>query len=553
MSRAVSVMLLASLVLLGLGARRSSPAGLAPGIPLLEAGSAEAEQDAWRLRLFALALVGGRAARHDRYLDAPQGRAVPWPPLFPAVLAAAARQFGFRGRDAVELGALQDLELLEFSARFLPLLGACAVVGAYLAARSLQGGPCADLAGLCAAALWALLPPVVFAERAGRIDPHALTALISMGLVGATSFALRAREEVDATLGGLAAGVLTGLGLACGVDALVVILACTLAFGVCAWRARPGARRALLLLLVAGAVTTSMGVGHETAWAEILPIRVTWGARGGSQALRHWSVVGVGSAALVALVAGWRVRARFATLVLLLAGMGWAAMFDPGAPAVALAVVLAAAVATADLTERLRPGWRALAPLGLALVVLPALGFRPPDPLRPAAEEVGDLRAWREALGWMRDQDPAEGPWNQPAARPAGWILTAPSFAASVAVGARWPVVCAAPPGLRASAGRAARAAQLLAGPADAAQVEALREAGVWRVVVGPGMATDPWLAQALQGAQDRTLFTALATSSAVPAGLERLWPRSAGGAPLSVWRVSAAGAPPTPANMRPR
>ena len=36
----------------------------------------------------------------DRFLDAPQGRAVPWPPLFHATLAAVARHTALRDRDA---------------------------------------------------------------------------------------------------------------------------------------------------------------------------------------------------------------------------------------------------------------------------------------------------------------------------------------------------------------------------------------------------------------------------------------------------------------------
>jgi hypothetical protein len=218
---------------------------------------------------------------------------------------------------------------------------------------------------------------------------------------------------------------------------------------------------------------------------------------------------------------------------------------------VAVVVVLAAGVATADLAERLPARARGLAPLGLVLLALPALAFGAPDPLRPDPADVP--AAWRAGLRWMRTQDPSPAPWSHPAARPAGWVLTAPSFGAGVAAGARRAVLSAAPPGLRADEARAVEAARLLAGPADLAQVEALRVRGVQRLVVGPAMRADPWLARALQGSGTSTLFETLIEGGPTPEGLERLWPSQPGAATLSVWRVRGARDEGLPPRVRPR
>jgi hypothetical protein len=548
-SRVPLLLLLAALVLLGLGARLSTPRGPAPDVPLLEPGSAEAEQDAWRLRLVELGLTSGRAPRNDRFLDAPQGRPAPWPPLYHAALAALARHTVLRDRDAFELGALESREVLELAARLVPWLGALGVLAAFLTARALHGGSSADVAGLGAAALWALAPSIVFAEHAGRLDPHGLAALLAFGLVGATSFALRAREDVDATLGGLVAGVAGGLGLACSADGAVVLVGCLAAFGWAAWRDRPGARRALLLMAVVCTLTATMSIGRDAAWSALLPVRVGWAGSGAVP--RHWLVAVVGPAALVALALGWSWRVRPATVVLLLTGLAWAAAVGPGAAGVEVVVVLAASVATADLHERLPARRRALAPLALALGAAPALAFRPPDPLRP--EHPEELAAWREGLRWMRSQDPSPDPWSHPEARPAGWVLTAPGFGAGVAAGARRAVLSAAPPGLRVNRVRAREAAELLAGPADAAQVEALRVLGVDRVVVAPRMRDDPWLAGALGDAAGPTLFDALIEGAGAPPGVERLWPSGPGVASLAVWRVDGSAGRDAPPTVRPR
>ena len=200
MSRIRTVLLLCAFVLLGLRGRWAMPTaeGLQP--PLLPPGSAEAEQDAWRLRLVQLGLATGHAPHRDPFLDAPEGRAVPWPPLFHALLGAIARHTTLKDKSTQELGSVGEAEILALAARLLPLLGMLGVLGAFFVARAVQGGVGADWAGLSAAALWAALPSIRFAESAGRIDPHALTALLSWATLGAMSGGIALAFDSDSVL-----------------------------------------------------------------------------------------------------------------------------------------------------------------------------------------------------------------------------------------------------------------------------------------------------------------------------------------------------------------
>jgi hypothetical protein len=553
LSRLHTVLLLCALSLLGLRGRWTTPTaeGLHP--PHVAPGSAEAEQDAWRLRLVELGLATGRAVERDPYLDAPEGRQVPWPPLFQALIGSVARQTTLAGWDAEALGAVDESEVLAIAVRLVPLLGMLGVLGAFFVARAVHGGAGADWAGMCAAGLWAALPSIRFAESAGRVDPHSLTALLTWTAIGATAFALRARQDIDTTLGSLCAGVAGGLAASSSVDGAVALVSCGFALLLAATAARPGARRGLALFAVTAAVVVSMSRGHPFDASTLWPARPGWGATSGSEAFRHWPVVGLSAGALIALALGWRHRGRTVEAAILLCGMGWAVLFDPGAAGVAVAVVLAAAVATADLMERTRGLRRALVPLGLAALALPAFAFRPQLPQRADSSAAQELAGWRAALRWMRAEDPAEGPWNHPAARPRRWMLTAPSFAATVVLGARWPAFSAAPPGLRPSVERARQAAGILASPADAALVEDLRELGVSRIVVGPAMESDPWLAEALREPRGNCLFRALLGAAAVPRGLERIGPPEAATTALSVWRVVPSATGPEPASLRAR
>jgi hypothetical protein len=553
LSRIRTVLLLCAFVLLGLRGRWTTPTADVLQPPVLPPGSAEAEQDAWRLRLVQLGLATGHAPHRDPFLDAPEGRVVPWPPLFHALLGAIARHTTLQDKSTEELGSVGEGEILALAARLLPLLGMLGVLGAFFVARAIQGGVGADWAGLSAAALWAALPSIRFAESAGRIDPHALTALLSWATLGATAFALRARQEIDTTLGGLCAGVAGGLAVCSGLDGAVALASCTFALLLAAVAARPGARRAAALFAVTAVVVVSMSRGHPFDAAQLWPAHAGWGSTKGSEAFRHWPAVGLSAGALIVFALGWRHRRRTVEAAILLCGMAWALAFDPGAAGVAVACVLAAAVATGDAMERTTGLKRGLVPLALAALAVPALVYRPALPPRASSQDAQDLEDWRAALHWMRNEDPAEGPWNHPSARPRLWLLTAPSYAATLVLGSRWPTISASPPGLRPSSQRAEQAAGLLAGPADESQVEVLRILGVSRIAVSPAMEGDPWLAAALSKAPANNLFQALLGKGAVPSGLERVGPPGDSAGALSVWRVAGTSPDPQPASLRSR
>jgi hypothetical protein len=260
------------------------------------------------------------------------------------------------------------------------------------------------LGGLSAAALWAALPSIRFAESAGRIDPHALTALLSWATLGATAFALRARQEIDTTLGGLCAGVAGGLAVCSGLDGAVALASCAFALLLAAVAARPGARRAAALFAVTAVVVMSMSRGHPFDAAQLWPAHAGWGSTKGSEAFRHWPAVGLSAAALIVFALGWRHRRRTVEAAILLCGMAWALAFDPGAAGVAVACVLAAAVATGDAMERTAGVKRAIAPFALAALALPALAYRPGLPPSASSQEAQDLGglARRAALAAQR-------------------------------------------------------------------------------------------------------------------------------------------------------
>jgi hypothetical protein len=189
--------------------------------------------------------------------------------------------------------------------------------------------------------------------------------------------------------------------------------------------------------------------------------------------------------------------------------------------------------------------------LGLALLAGPAFLFARSAAFAPGPREMQRRSELREGLAWLRANAPSSGPWSHPSARHDWTLLSAPSFGASVAVGARRPVFHAAVPALRQAPDglqRARQAAALLASVDERAGLEALRVAGVRYLVVAPWMASDPWLVEASRGARGETLFGRLTREGAAsPAGLERVWP-TPGTAPAgvagetSIWRVDGGG-----------
>lgn len=543
MKPAPLMMLLAALALLGLRLRLDSPGDLAAGVFATAPGSPEAERDAWRLRLVELALADGGSAREDLHLNVSE---VGWPPLFTLGLAQLARRTGVTGPPGPEREDDRGARLRSFVERALSASGALAILAVFLCARALSGGPAADVTGLVAAGAYALLPPIVFAERAGRVDPHAWSTLLGCGLLASAALALRARQEVDATLGGLLAGVAAGLAFACDVGSLALTLSALVALGVLALRGRTDLRRGCTLFVVAAAVAATMP-WELPSWERLVPQRMPWVSGAGFERLRAWPAVAILPAALIALGTGPRRRERLLLQVLAVAAIAWALLVDADAAGVHLAAVLAGAVAVGDACERAPASRRAL-PIAISvLLASPALLFARAPSFAVPADEVSGRRALALELARLGRELPAPVPWNHPSARSDWRVLCAPGFGASTAVRLRLPVLAARLPGLVAGEPERAalRSAARLLGSTDpdGFAVEALR-ADVAYVVLTRAMTGDPLLAPALAESGGRSMLERLLAGEPV-AGLERLLP--AGGAPepgvepvLFTWRVSA-------------
>ncbi len=562
MRRGLVLLALAALALLALRLRLSAPGDVRSGVPPVAPGSLEAEQDAWRLRLIELALSTGSAPREDRFLAAGDALPVPWPPLFHAGSATLARHLAFRGQPAEELGSVDEGQLRLFLSRMLAGSGALAVLAAFVCARALHGGRAADLAGLAAAALQACLPSIVFAERAGRFDPHAWSATLAFAHLGAVALAQRAREVVDATLGGLIAGTMAGLALACDAGCAPAVLAGTGSLAILGTSRGSGARRALFLLVVAAAVVSTMAAG-AAGWRWVWPAHQGWGSPGLPARLRFWPAIAIVPAAFVALALLGRRRERLVPLLLALAAVGWALLLDPGAAGVHAAGVLGAAIACADVVQRMPRRLQLLAPVGLVLLASPTFWFVRSDAFAPPPEELAARAQLRAALFWMRTGTPSSGPWNHPQARQDWSLLIAPGFGATAATLARRPVTAAVVPGTPPASVplEAARAAAALLAEEDASGfVETLRVRGVRYVLVAPGMAGDAWLVAAQGEKRGPIMFERLLEPSPPGGiqGLERVWPANGAGAgtfgagPV-IWRVEARESAPEELRLRSR
>jgi hypothetical protein len=148
LSRIRTVLLLCAFVLLGLRGRWSIPTteGLQLQPPLLPPGSAEAEQDAWRLRLVQLGSPPG--TRRTAIRSSTRPRAAPCRGRRSSTRCSVrfARHTTLKDKSTEELGSVGEAEILALAARLLPLLGMLGVLGAFFVARAVQGGVGADWA-----------------------------------------------------------------------------------------------------------------------------------------------------------------------------------------------------------------------------------------------------------------------------------------------------------------------------------------------------------------------------------------------------------------------
>ena len=151
------------IVLVGLGLRSVTAEYVLSGDAVNFYGN-DAYYHARRVALVQQGEIDAAMVR-DAYLNYPHGAVVPWPPGFDVLLAGVAGLFG--GDD----GEGRDLAL----AATMPVLGVLAVLLLYLLAMALYR----DRAiALTAAGLMAVLPAAAGVSLLGRIDHHALVAVV---------------------------------------------------------------------------------------------------------------------------------------------------------------------------------------------------------------------------------------------------------------------------------------------------------------------------------------------------------------------------------------
>ena len=473
MRRASAVLLLALVLACALAARIAREA---PAI----ADSA----DAYRMRLVELTLASRRAPVHDRFLSHPGGLDVPWPPLHHAALAFAARRVLPASGEDLALGGIDEHALEELAIRSTPALGLVAVIVAFATVLRLAGARGAApglrdtkrravIGALLAAAFYALLPSVALRESFGRVDPHALAAVLALAQLGLVARALHARERSDATLASLLGGLVGGLALLTAPESVLTVAACT---GV----------------LLAQAARRS-GLASRDAWRGA----ALYAAAAASLYTIAWS--GSSGSGLLPDLAAATVLQGFARswMALVLLPVAWFALWPSRrAPTRALVLALGALALAGSLVDARFEGQLHVAlsctvglvvadrARGFALAVLVAApafaGWIEQDPA-PARERA----ARTTGLRWMREGTPSPAPFNSAAAMPDWGVLSAPDWGGAIAYHARRPA-SAASFAARADDGRSEAAARALLFADPQRLLRSMRELDAAYVVVGP-------------------------------------------------------------------
>jgi dolichyl-diphosphooligosaccharide--protein glycosyltransferase len=162
----------------------------------------------------------------DPLLNYPFGSAVPWPPLYDALIAAVAKLLGGDEATLEHVAALAP-----------PLLGALSVIPAYFVGRRLGGRG----VGLVAALFVATLDAHVAASRVGLADHHAAAALLGMLLLQAT---LAVADRRSASPGGAWIGLVAArVALVLAIPGSVIPLAVSETGLITATVLEPDARR----------------------------------------------------------------------------------------------------------------------------------------------------------------------------------------------------------------------------------------------------------------------------------------------------------------------
>lgn len=259
---------------------------------MLQPAGASADAPAWliddpdaayHLRRTEVGLVTGTTPSFDRFLAFPAGSPVPWPPLFDGLLALNNRlATGKPG--AMGLTDDYEAELEARTAALPPIMGFLAILAVALATgffvrrcrpnpeclqRGYVVGPTAG--AVLAALIYATSPIAIWYADAGRIDHHVFVALLlalhfammAQIFAGGHFESLRSpshERSLDATLGGLTAGLLAGFALLTWLASAIFIALAGLTFwmaagGRCTERVADARRAGMLYFLAAGLVT----------------------------------------------------------------------------------------------------------------------------------------------------------------------------------------------------------------------------------------------------------------------------------------------------------
>ncbi len=242
-------------------------------------------------RLARLRDEGAPVAERDPYLSFPDGAAIPWPPYYTYVLAAAVGP-GLPRADGVE-----ERERIERAVARAPRAWAVATAAllalcASRLARAARSGPAAqDGAGLAPALAGAIVAGGTFALARASIwvsalgvgDHHAWISLLVAALTGLFVVALSGPGSArrDPALGA-AAGVFAGVALGSWVASLVFVLLLQAALGWMLLRharaPRPGLVGFGLAFHLAAAATLAPAV-LSSPWKEQLPwmvVNLSW-------------------------------------------------------------------------------------------------------------------------------------------------------------------------------------------------------------------------------------------------------------------------------------
>lgn len=277
---ALGLLLLLASLAVALVARRATAPGHLLDAPLADGTTflVDDPDGAYHLRRVQLALANGEVPLFDRFLNHPEGSAVPWPSLFAGALTVAVQAALPRDPAAHRsTGGYSEAEVEHFLAGLPPWIGMGAAAAVALAllglTRRVRGAPRLWPAAL-AAWCFAAVPIAVWYGAAGRIDHHVAVQLcfaLELALVGVC---LRTDESLDALafalLGGLVAGVLLLLWLA---SALIVGLvgAALFAAAASAHGELGAARRRAGLLFFAAAAAVVLVPAEASPWNDVQP------------------------------------------------------------------------------------------------------------------------------------------------------------------------------------------------------------------------------------------------------------------------------------------